>query len=311
MELQGERKYSFDTSDLSVWVSAVAPLDRWIFNSVIDMLWPNSVARTREGAENASSVFEDLPSSLNWNVNNAYLDWAIEHNARDNLALNPAVLETSFQETVDGILSGSEGLFQFSELAHLPGGRSIPERNGVHYYDYDPNGPLTAQNSSSQFYWDPSQHGEDWSSNPCDIHTPGIDVLRATSLFLCAIQFLSGQYGTKNVEALCKACANSSISVIGQLGLLILTLSGIQFDCLSEPTIAENGSHHRLVFARYLETVKFRVLNELRLDCSFEKHIPVCKVVDKILEAGWLKTIRDVENYLIIVAKVFSPKMQC
>jgi hypothetical protein len=92
--------------------------------------------------------------------------------------------------------------------------------------------------------------------------------------------------------------------VIGQLGLLVLMLSGIEYNCLSEPTVAEKGSHQRLSFARYLGVVKFRVLNELRLDNSFEKYIPVCKVVDKILKVGWLRTIRDVENYLIIVSKV-------
>jgi hypothetical protein len=97
-----------------------------------------------------------------------------------------------------------------------------------------------------------------------------------------------------------------NLSAIGQLGVLILTLSGIQYNCLSEPAIPENGSHHRLAFARYLKAVKFHVLNILRLDHSFEKYIPVCNVVDKILDAGWLKTIRDVENYIITAAKVCS-----
>ncbi|KAI9769614.1 MAG: hypothetical protein M1839_003616 [Geoglossum umbratile] len=265
MELQGKLRYLFDTSDLSVWTDAVAPDDRWIVQSVVDMLWPENMGD---------------PTVLN-----QYL----------SLIYGP---KTNLQEAVGEILESSNDTFQFSELTHLQGGRFIPRRNGLYHCDYDLGGPLVQ--SSGQCYSDPSRHGGKWgSSNPrsprekiqinkdplLGTHTPGADALKATSLFLCVICFLSA---------------------IGQLGVLILTLSGIQYDCLSEPAIPENGSHHRLASARYLEAVKFRVLNDLRLDHSFEKYIPVCKVVDKILEAGWLGTIRDVENYIITAAKVCS-----
>jgi hypothetical protein len=59
-------------------------------------------------------------------------------------------------------------------------------------------------------------------------------------------------------------------------------------------------------FSRFLEAAKFRILYPLCLDSSLSEFHPLFRTAIKVLEAGWLRSIRDVERYLICVTKVIQ-----
>jgi hypothetical protein len=87
------------------------------------------------------------------------------------------------------------------------------------------------------------------------------------------------------------------------MGILLLYLSSNKQNCFSTEKCTFTAPNMAR-FSRFLEVTKFRVLNPLCLDGSLSKFHPLFRTTVKILEVGWLRTVRDVERYLIFVAKV-------
>lgn len=86
------------------------------------------------------------------------------------------------------------------------------------------------------------------------------------------------------------------------MGIPLLYLSGNNQNCFSTEKCTFTAPNMAR-FSRFLEVIKFRVLNPLCLDSSLSKFHPLFRTTIKILEAGWLRTVRDVERYLILLQR--------
>src|ERR1700730_859100 len=87
------------------------------------------------------------------------------------------------------------------------------------------------------------------------------------------------------------------------MGLLLFHLSGSSQHCFSTEKCNFTATNIAR-FSRFLEVTKFRILNRLCLDSSLSKFHPLFRTTIKVLEHGWLRSVRDVERYLICITKV-------
>ena len=55
---------------------------------------------------------------------------------------------------------------------------------------------------------------------------------------------------------------------------------------------------------RFVEQVKYMILNPLRLDQQFQDIVPLINVATEFMELGWLRGVGDLEAYLLAIAKV-------
>lgn len=73
------------------------------------------------------------------------------------------------------------------------------------------------------------------------------------------------------------------------------------------PKLIEYSTTATSSFSRYVEVVKYRILSPLRLDPKFSNLGPLLVVAVKLLETGWIWSLRDLEEYMISRARVRSP----
>lgn len=90
--------------------------------------------------------------------------------------------------------------------------------------------------------------------------------------------------------------------VLMQLGMLLMHLSGV--DQLSLPKWIEGSTTATSNFSHYVETAKYNILNPLRLNPKFSHLSPLLAVPVKLLETGWIRSLRDLEEYMIGIARV-------
>ena len=87
------------------------------------------------------------------------------------------------------------------------------------------------------------------------------------------------------------------------MGTLLQQLSGTNQDCFTADRGISAGESIA-GFSRFLEISKFRVLNVLCLDPELSKYRALFNIAAKLLEAGWLRTVQNIEKYLIHIIKV-------
>jgi hypothetical protein len=84
-------------------------------------------------------------------------------------------------------------------------------------------------------------------------------------------------------------------AVLGTLGSLLLYLTGNgRAVFTTEPPSSTNLGE----FSNFVQDAKFYILNPLCLDSSCSLFLPMFKTATKLVEAGWLTTVRDIEVYL-------------
>ncbi|KAH8784451.1 hypothetical protein BGZ57DRAFT_883797, partial [Hyaloscypha finlandica] len=97
----------------------------------------------------------------------------------------------------------------------------------------------------------------------------------------------------------------SFLIFIGGMGTLLQQLSGTNQDCFTADRGISAGESIA-GFSRFLEISKFRVLNVLCLDPELSKYRALFNIAAKLLEAGWLRTVQNIEKYLIHIIKLFA-----
>lgn len=70
------------------------------------------------------------------------------------------------------------------------------------------------------------------------------------------------------------------------------------------PKTMERSTIDLSIFPHYVETAKYRILDPIRQNPNFSNLGPLLVVPVKFLETGWFGGIRDLENYLIGMARV-------
>ena len=121
-------------------------------------------------------------------------------------------------------------------------------------------------------------------------------MIQATIIFLQVLLFLACK-----TSSILRSVSNARI-VLVQLGDLLKFFSpaGITpYQNMSEQT-----SIAALNNVRFAEQARYRVLNPLRLDNRFEDILPLIVVTTELLEIGWLRSVRDLETYLLSIAEV-------
>ena len=93
--------------------------------------------------------------------------------------------------------------------------------------------------------------------------------------------------------------------VLMQLGMLLMHVGGVDELCL--PKWIERSTTATSNFSHYVETAKYNILNPLRLNPKFSHLWPLLAVPVKLLETGWICSLRDLEEYMIGIARVRLP----
>lgn len=94
------------------------------------------------------------------------------------------------------------------------------------------------------------------------------------------------------------------VTYLINLGVLFVYLSGVDRCCL--PKLIECSTTATSSFIRYVDIAKYRILSPLRLNPKFSNLGPLLVVPVKLLETGWIWSLRDLEEYMISMARRFS-----
>ncbi|MCJ1267175.1 hypothetical protein MMC22_007060 [Lobaria immixta] len=94
------------------------------------------------------------------------------------------------------------------------------------------------------------------------------------------------------------------VTYLINLGVLFVYLSGVDRCCL--PKLIECSTTATSSFIRYVDIAKYRILNPLHLNPKFSNLGPLLVVPVKLLETGWIWSLRDLEEYMISMARRFS-----
>lgn len=77
----------------------------------------------------------------------------------------------------------------------------------------------------------------------------------------------------------------------------------------SLPKTMERSATDLSSFFHYVKTAKYRILDPIRLNPKFSNLGPLLVVPVKFLETGWIGSIRDLEDYMIGIARVRLPNL--
>jgi hypothetical protein len=274
--------FCLDSRERSRWSEPLeSSLDHEAFNDLLKLMWPDLFKEDRE----ISCYSSFYRRSFDWYTYN--FDWTVS---------NFGSTQSPLRSTADRLLleSSSDEKFRFSDWLKF----SDPDLSTIQLENHDLVGSLGSPSelfsvgtTESRNPYDPGPYQRNTHSPetpPESSDSPAafslLQSLAQTVLFMQALQFLI---------------------FIGGLGVLLVCLSGANQNCFSTArqtfTAASTAK-----FSRFLNVAKFRILNPLCLDDSLSNFRPLFQTAIKVLEVGWLRTVRDVERYLISITKLFA-----
>jgi hypothetical protein len=86
-------------------------------------------------------------------------------------------------------------------------------------------------------------------------------------------------------------------TVLTSLGSLLLYLTGNGLDIFTSQTPSTSAMMGE--FSVFVQEAKFRIINPLCLDSSCARFASVFRTATKLLEMGWLASVRDLEAFLV------------
>ena len=307
-ETRGSVSFSPTVSDFSIWRHSISKeSERQTFDELISIMWPDVNAgfhnAMMRGEENGASdgnrdrlddipVFDDqiFPGLLNLET----VDLLPQDNDSGHFSmLSPETLQDSMHDAASSLFDHSpEDEFDFSAFLNLE--------------TYDE--PAATQGLPLQSLPSTVADGNGW----CNIISPAEEEVREPEpaipsqlvrniFFQQVLRFLICKLHNGVNPFLDKFYLISGI-VLMQLGVLLMYLSGV--DQLSLPKWTEGSTTATTNFSHYVETAKYNILNPLRLNPKFSHLCPLLAVPVKLLRTGWIRSLRDLEEYMIGIARV-------
>lgn len=310
-ETSGLVSFSPTASDFSIWRHSISKeSERETFDELVSVMWPDVDAQLHNamvrGEENGTSdrdhdLLGDFPVFNDQNFPGIFNLGTVDLLPRDNdpghlSIVSPEILQGSMHDAASSLFDHSPGDdFDFSTFLNSE--------------SYDE--PAAIQGLPLQSLSSTVADGNMW----CNITSPAEEEVREPEpaissqlvrniFFQQVLRFLICKLHN-GVNSFLDQFYLTSGLVLMQLGMLLMHVSGVDELCL--PKWIERSTTATTNFSHYVETAKHNILNPLRLNPKFSHLCPLLAVPVKLLETGWIRSLRDLEEYMIGIARVRLP----